>query len=378
MIMQQFNHPSVAFWSVGNEFSSAWLTRGQTESPQVEGYVHRSTDYVRSLDSTRLVSYASAASTGPNTWQYLDVIGKPLHYGWFHSANVYDIRSELDAIHAYMPDKPILSVENAGMSSPGHHAGYGADERFSLEYHEKLLKVDLHSLMARRDYVCGTTIWTLADLKGGREVGTYGLLTREREPKMLWEPMRNLYQGDPKVLILESKTRFEPGERFEADLMTFSTAREPYLRHTVRWWIIGPQGTVDYGEYLLDIPPGAYPLGKAVWEIPEGTSGMHTLICAVENVLTRRVFTNTFHFDVGTPERPALLWVEVQDREGAPVAGVTVEIGSIPKTTDAFGKLPFILNGGDLMMQVSTSEEDMRIYEIHVPPAETTAIRVEW
>ena len=377
MITQQFNHPSVIFWSIGNEFSGAWLTRGQTESPQVEGYVKRSTDYVRSLDSTRLVSYASAASTGPNTWQYLDVIGKPLHYGWFHSASVYDIRPEMKAVHEYMPDKPILSVECAGMSYQDQHAGYGSDERFSMEYHDKLLRVDIQSLMAMRDYVCGVTIWTLADLKGGREKGTYGLLDRQREVKMLYEPMRNLYQSDPKILILESKTLFQPDEILEAELVAFTEQKEPLPRHTIRWWITGPQGTVESGEYLLDIQPGVHSIGQATWMIPEGTQGMHTLICAVENVLTRRVFTNTLHFDVGTSEKPALLWVEVVDADGQPASGMTVDVGSRPKTTDAFGKLPFILNGGDYMMQVSSGEEDMQIYEIHVPTGETTTIRVE-
>ncbi len=376
MIDQQFNHPGVIFWSIGNEFSRAWLTRGEQESPQVEGYVRRATEYVRSLDDTRLVSYASAASTGPNTWQYLDVIGKPLHYGWFHSANVYDIRTEIDAVHAYMPDKPILSVENAAMSYQDQHAGYGSDERFSMEYHDKILRVDVQSLMARREFVCGVTIWTLADLKGGREKGTYGLLDRQRKVKMLYEPIRNLYINDPKLLILEPQTLFQPGERFEVDLMTFTTQKKSFPRHTIRWWITGPQGTVESGEYLLDIQPGVHSVGKAIWEIPEGTQGMHTLICAIEDILTRRVFTNSLHFDVGAPERPALLWVETVDADGEPMAGMTIDIGGFPKTTDRFGKVPFILNGGDYTVQVSQSEEDMQMYEIHVPAKETTSIRI--
>lgn len=356
MVEQQYNHPSVIVWSVGNEFSRAWLPN--IEPPETIGYVKKGTDYLKSLDSTRLVSYASAAHTGAGTWKFLDINGKPLHYGWFHSANVYDIRSRLDEINNYRPNQPILSVECAGMSyvepHPQAHAGYSEDARHSLEYHDKLLRVDLQSLMMKKDYACGATVWTLRDLKGGREVGTYGLLTREGKLKYLYETVRNLYSGDRKLLIIEPKTLFSPGEKFQVEFWTFTMEKKSLKNCKVVWWIYGSKGKVAEGDFLTDVAgDSAKKVGVATWEIPKDASGFHSLICRLEDSKGKRLFTNDLHFDVGTPEKPAVLWIEAVDKAGNPLSGVTAEARGFEKITDAFGKVPFLLNAGAHIVQVT-------------------------
>lgn len=344
MIDQYYNHPSVIFWSVGNEFSRAWLPN--KEPPQVISYVKRTTEYVRSRDGSRLVSYASAATTGYGTWRFLDVIGKPLHYGWFHSRNVYDVRSQVELIHRYAPDKPILAVELCGMSEEGRHAGYGADERWSMEYHDKLLRVLLQSLMIKNDYVCGVTVWTLADLKGGRERGTYGIFTRDRRPKFLYDTVKNLYCYDPKVLIIEPKTFFEPGEEFRAELWAFNRLRKGFEGCRVRWWITGLKrgkySTLASGGFEgIDLPPrSTFKIGEVVWPIPEGLKGFHTLNVELLSSEGERLFFNDLHFDVGEPTPPAILRVET-GREGA-----VVRVADLWKRTDRLGVVHFLLPGG--------------------------------
>jgi len=381
MIEQQYNHPSVIIWSVGNEFSRAWLP--DIEPPETIGYVKKSTEYVRSLDSTRLVSYASAAHTGAGTWKFLDINGKPLHYGWFHSNSVYDIRTRLDEIHAYRPNQPILSVECAGMSyvepHPQAHAGYGANARHSLEYHDKLLRVDLQSLMMKKDYVCGATVWTLADLKGGREVGTYGLLTRERKPKYLYETVRNLYANDPKLLIIEPKTMFLPGEKFQVEFWTFTLKKKLLKDCKVLWWIYGKTGKVAEGEFKANVPPNlARKVGIATWDIPQEASGFHSLICELQDLKGNRLFTNDLHFDIGSPEKPGVLWVETVDKQGNPLSGVTAEVRSFPKTTDAFGRVPFILNAGTYSVKVTGHKGQKREIEARVESGTSTLEKVSF
>ena len=354
MINQQYNHPSVIFWSVANEISRAW------EDPKENvDFIKRTTDYVRELDSTRLVSYASAAATGANTWQFIDVISKPLHYGWFHSPNVYDIGPETDKIHAHLPDRPIFGIELCGMSYPDNHAGYSEDVRFSVEYHDKLLRVDMQHLMIRKEFVCGVTLWTLADLKGGREKGTYGILDRERnQVKHLYETIKNLYSKDPKLLIIDQKTKYQPGEKFNVELWSFSTLKDSVEECKVNWWITGSNGRLLEGEFNADIAKdSAKKLADVSWDIPEGQSGFHSLLCTLEDKDGNVIFVNDYYFDVGAPEKPAILWVKVIDETGDLVNGANVTIDGFVRVTDEFGRVPFLLNTGNYKVKVETKEQ---------------------
>jgi len=349
MIDQQYNHPSVVFWSVANEISRAW-----DDAPENVAYVKRTTDYVRELDSTRLVSYASAAATGANTWKFLDVIGKPLHYGWFHSPNVYDVDFQVDKIHAHSPDIPILAIELCGMSYPDQHAGYSEDVRFSVEYHDKLLRVDMQHLMIRKDFVCGVTLWTLADLKGGREKGTYGILDRgRRQVKHIYETIKNLYSKDPKILIIDEKTGYKPGEHLAVDFWSFSQQEQTLEACKVRWWITGSGGRMMEGEFETDVAAdSAVKIGTASWDIPEGESGFHSLLCVLEDWDGNMLFVNDYYFDVGPPEKPAILWVKVVDSQGKLISGANVQIDDFTRTTDEFGRVPFLLNTGSYKVKV--------------------------
>jgi len=371
MIDQQYNHPSVIFWSIGNEFSRGW-----DEPPETVGYVKRATDHVRERDPTRLVSYASAADTGANTWHFLDVIGKPLHYGWFHSPNVYDVDTKTDQIHVHLPDRPILAVELCGMSSPDNHRGYSEDVKHSVEYHDKLLRVDFQHLMIRKEFICGVTLWTLADLKGGREKGTYGILNRERQQiKNLYETVKNLYSSDPKLLIIDSKTGYQPGERLEIDFWSFNRLTEQAsLPVRVRWWITGSKGRTAEGEFDAVIEPdSAEKIGGASWDIPADASGFHSLLCVMEDGDGKRLFINDYYFDVGTPEAPGILWVKVVDDQAELISGAQVEIDGFTRTTDGFGRVPFLLNTGRYKVTV-TANGRVSETEVDVELGKTTEI----
>lgn len=377
MIDQQYNHPSVIFWSIGNEFSRGW-----DDVPEIVNYVKRSTDYVRQRDNTRLVSYASAANTGANNWHFLDVIGKPLHYGWFHSPNVYDVDTWTDKIHEHLPDRPIFPVELCGMSYPDNHKGYSEDVRFSVEYHDKLLRVDFQHLMIRKEFVCGVTLWTLADLKGGREKGTYGILDRERnQVKHLYETVKNLYSSDPKLLIIDSKTGYQPGEQLSVDFWSFSRPGKNMLKKPlpvkIRWWITGNSGRMAEGEIETVVEPdSAKKLGTATWDIPDSESGFHSLLCVMEDKEGNRLFINDYYFDVGTPEAPGIFWVKVVDDQDKLVSGAEVEIDSFTRTTDNFGRVPFLLNTGKYEVTVSVNEEVSKA-EADVEIGKTTEITVK-
>jgi hypothetical protein len=377
MINQYYNHPSIIFWSVANEISQTWGR--QPEPPEIINYIKKATDYVRSLDNTRLVSYASAASTGGGTWEYLDIDGKPLHYGWFHSPNVYDIGPEVDAIRKDMPNQPILAIELCGMSDPDNHKGYSQDERFSVEYHDKLLRVDFQQLMIRKDFVCGVTLWTLADLKGGREKGTYGILNRERKQvKHLYETIKNLYAKDPKLLIIDSKTGYKPSETLEIDLWTFNRTEQDIKGCKVHWWINGKNGKVAEGDFDTDIAPDSTnKIGTVSWKIPDDEAGFHSLLCTMKDSKGNLLFINDDYFDVGDPEAPGILWVKVIDKDDNPIACANIEIDGFTRTTDEFGRVPFLLQTGKYKVKTEVNGKIQEV-ETEAEIGKTTEVVVKY
>ncbi len=356
MIEQYYNHPSIIFWSVANEISRTW--NRENEDARIIEYIKRSTNYVRELDNTRLVSYASAASTGGGTWEYLDVDGKPLHYGWFHSENPYDVGPEADKILEAMPNQPILPIELCGMSYPDNHKGYSQNERFSVEYHDKLMRVLMQHLMIRKEFICGVTLWTLADLKGGREKGTYGILDRERhQVKHLYETVKNLYSKDIKLLIIDSKTGYNPGEKMEVDLWNFNSTNELSSGH-VDWWIMNRNGKVAEEKFDVIINPDLAEKVKTIkWDIPEDASGFHSFFCTLTDDNDNLMFANDYYFDVGEPEAPGILWVKVADKNGDPINGANVEIEGFTRTTDDFGRVPFLLHTGEYRVEIKAENE---------------------
>ena len=65
-----------------------------------------------------------------------------------------------------------------------------------------------------------------------------------------------------------------------------------------------------------------------------------------------RLFINDYYFDVGTPQASAILWVKVVDDQDKLVSGTDVEIDGFTRTTDGFGRVPFLLNAGKYDIEV--------------------------
>jgi beta-galactosidase len=376
MIEQYYNHPSIVFWSVANEISQVW--NREKEHPEIINYIKRATDYVKELDQTRLVTYASAASTGGGTWEYIDVNSKPLHYGWFHSNNPYDIGPEVDKIFEAMPNQPILGIEVCGMSYPDNHKGYGQNERFSVEYHDKLMRVLMQNLMIRKDYVCGVTLWTLADLKGGREKGTYGILDRDRnQVKHLYETVKNLYSKNPKILIIDSTTGYKPGDTMEVQIWDFNRTEE-LMAGRVNWWITSKKGKVAEGKFDVVINPDLAEKKKTItWEIPNDASGFHSFFCTLTDDNDKLIFVNDYYFDVGDPEAPGILWVKVVDSNDKLISGANIEIDGFTRTTDVFGRVPFLLHTGKYKVKTEVNG-NVKETEVEAEIGKTTEAVVKY
>lgn len=202
------NHPSVIIWSVGNEFNS--------DSEEGAAYVRRAVRFVRDLDSTRLITFASdehRSRDGDRSYDYVDLIGINEYYGWYYGT-MHDIGPTLDRLHRLWPDKPVLVAEVGSGSLPTLSNPNPADKGkdYSTEYHKKFLSTHLNQIFApeRRGFVAGALVWLYNDFPDPHRVGSEhpvesnyvnskGLVTQDRREKPAFETVKKIFGNLPDI-----------------------------------------------------------------------------------------------------------------------------------------------------------------------------------
>jgi len=156
LIRQNFNHPAICFWGVGNE------TRGPDADPVIVSLAA----LVHEEDSSRLSTYASNhKESDPRNW-HTDVVAFNRYFGWY-SGQLSDFATDMDNTHARHPGTPIaVSEYGAGASlfqhedPPARPAPRGP---FHPEEYQALFHEASWSVLQKRPYIWGKFIWTLFD-----------------------------------------------------------------------------------------------------------------------------------------------------------------------------------------------------------------------
>ncbi len=139
MMEQDWNHPSVIAWSVGNEYESA--------TSQGIAWTRDMRRYTLDLDSTRLITFASRFTGDANVKTGNDEASR---YSDFVSVNIYgDYGNRLDRVHALWPDKPVFMTEFGHMGEPGLH-----DPERIADITEAV------TVMKVRPWMIGGALWT--------------------------------------------------------------------------------------------------------------------------------------------------------------------------------------------------------------------------
>lgn len=164
MMERDWNHPSVIAYSLGNEF--------QSQTPEGIAWVKDMSQFVKTLDTTRLITFASY-----NVWR--DYVKKPedeaSNYVDFISANIYGNHLKcLQHIHEVYPGKPVY-ISEFGMRASNKK------EALRIDYLRKALEA-----IRKVDYVVGASWWSFNDYQS-RFPGTdpdgyraWGLVTPQR------------------------------------------------------------------------------------------------------------------------------------------------------------------------------------------------------
>ena len=191
LIRQNYNHPSIVFWSVGNE---TLLRPG----PSPDSLIGHLADVVASEDPTRLAAYAAnAGNTDSPVNFHGQAHGFNEYQGWY-GGKVADFATWADQTHTAHATAPLgLTEYGAGGSITQHtgnaaaadtgadHTGSPHTEEYQSYYHEGYL-----AAFATRPFLWGTFIWNAFDFASdGRNEGTTpglndkGLVSFDRQTK---------------------------------------------------------------------------------------------------------------------------------------------------------------------------------------------------
>ena len=141
LINNNFNHPSIIGWCVGNEIGAINL------NPRVMEYVEKAIRYVKdSLDRSRFVIMVSHTANNQ--------IEDPSRFADFVSYNTYNSWGKnIDKVHEYQPDKMIF-VSECGSNL------IGEDLNTSTGNFSKMLNE-----FRGREYLFGASLWTYNDYR---------------------------------------------------------------------------------------------------------------------------------------------------------------------------------------------------------------------
>jgi len=251
LIRQNYNHPSIVFWSVGNE---TLLKAG----PNPDTLIARLTAVVASEDPTRLSAYAAnpGDTYNPVNW-HGSAHGFNQYQGWY-GENVADIGPWLDQTHADRPTSAMgLTEYGAGASITQHTATPAAadtGENHTNVPHSEEYQAYLHegywSALSTRPFIWGKFVWNAFDFasdtrsEGDRPgLNDKGLVTFDRQTKKdAFYLYRANWSSEPFVHI--TGRRFTTLPQSSASIRVYSNAASVELALNGR--SLGPRSAANH------------------------------------------------------------------------------------------------------------------------------------
>lgn len=225
MIHQSKWHPCVCIYGIGNEC--------QLEAPGATEFFRALAARAKSLDSTRLLSYACLYGLAGEIADIVDIVGFNEYWGWYDilfqspagetgkpvstayedagawttppaRAEVEPRKVELTKLEEMLArqgavyGKPILLTEFGADSIPGYRSG--TLELWSEDYHAKVIEETL-AIAERMPFVCGTFPFVFADYRDpSKEIDSYwdelnykGVVSYSRREKVAYWTLQAAY-----------------------------------------------------------------------------------------------------------------------------------------------------------------------------------------
>lgn len=200
-IERDYNHPSIIVWSIQNESKSS--------SQEGLNLFSKIADDIRSMDNSRLVSFASACGRNDICFGLVDVVCWNMYPGWYDDDKPLDdldvrfserLKDDRKWLDEQGFKKPYLVTEFGAGAVPGEttfHDGI----RWTENYQEKLLQKTIKALTASKA-VQGFYIWQFCDIRTsliskvclGRPRGfnNKGIVDEHRNPKRAYYAVKEI------------------------------------------------------------------------------------------------------------------------------------------------------------------------------------------
>jgi beta-galactosidase len=227
LIKQQYNHPSVFFWSMYNE---PWINPKAGTKEQWRLIIDL-VALAHQLDPSRLTTGAVSEGTWGDIDWYMDITGMNRYFGWY-VGGLADWASQMSALHARLPNKSIgISEYGAGASAFQHetHPVHPApNSRWHPEEWQALVHENAWQSLRDQHWLFSKFIWCMFDFgSAGRNEGDHpgmndkGLVTADRAiRKDAYFYYKACWTSDPFVHICDR--RFNPRPLGQADLKVYS------------------------------------------------------------------------------------------------------------------------------------------------------------
>ena len=217
MITRDFNRPSIVIWGLENE--------AETITEDAKPIMKLMRDTVRSLDTSRPITYTSNRPNLECCYEYADIISVNLYPAWYGSlypdlAGGYDSWPDMvTRITARMEeygagDKPLMLTEFGGAAVAGCVDPF-TDTKWTEPHQVKILDGALRHLISD-PRVTGTLVWQYADNRAALERGmalqrprgfnNKGILNEHRVPKQAFYTVEGHYTALPRDGVAKKRT----------------------------------------------------------------------------------------------------------------------------------------------------------------------------
>ncbi|MBD3193616.1 MAG: hypothetical protein GF317_01070 [Candidatus Lokiarchaeota archaeon] len=182
LIKRDINHPSVIWWSVGNEIP--------IERPEVSKFMKRLMKWVRMHDNTRIVTYVSMKLFSDLTRRHADVACINYYFGWYVGSPRL-ISLMLDVMRTPAFNKPWIYTEFGAGAKVGTRKKWEDQTKYSEERQLHVLDYSIRTFNAK-DYLAGWFIWIYRDFRSLTRQNEYqtgfnrkGIVSEKNEPKLI-------------------------------------------------------------------------------------------------------------------------------------------------------------------------------------------------
>jgi beta-glucuronidase len=316
MIVDQFNHPSVWAWSVGNEIAST--------TPEGHAFVRDLVAFAKALDPTRPVGFASKY-LGSQPWAdataLTDFVLMNQYFGtWDGPKEALD--RALDVVHRTWPDKAVI-ISEFGFEPRWERVGGRPPDFDPARYYSippevpadseaadrqrRQLIAEQMAIFQRKPFVAGAIFWTYQDYRTPTGF-LMGVVDAQRQRRGSWEVLRQAYAP----LAIEAVHIDPPSGRTQRAHIVLRTrgpldaALPAYtLRgYRLQWRLISRPEDGPHAPGELPLPtltPGTTWSAELAWDAP---GAPYTLILSVVRPTGFRVLERAYDAQGRALERP--------------------------------------------------------------------------